>query len=139
MTWTEITDTLRQTAEQHGGRAFIRDNVVVLSSNGEGESIVVRDLAPDGVLIETGWSIKIAADAGKYAAARPYFLEIVEAIMDGNAEEWAIVNPGDRTWTDTTVNIWYPTGRTGATTADAPDQRPRYTRRLVRWQPRPAT
>jgi hypothetical protein len=61
------------------------------------------------------------------------FLRILEAIMDGTAEEWAIVNPDDGSWISTRVNIWYPEGKAGAHAGDEPEQRPRFTRRLPAW------
>lgn len=134
LTWPEITKLLRNAAERRGGRAYIRDNVVVLSTDGDGATITVRDLAPDGTLIDAGWSLQIAADAEVTDNEPPYFLTIVEAIMDGTAEEWAIVNPDNGTWIDTGVNVWYPTGRTGAHAGDQPDQRPHFVHRLPAWQ-----
>jgi len=134
MTWPDVVAMLQQSAGRHGGRAFVREGVVVLSAERDGTSITVRDAGDDGVFIDAGWVTRLVAEAEDNEDEPPYCLQIVEAIMTGRAEESAVVDPETGTWIDTAITIRTPYGTTGGRA----DARPRYTRTLPAWPVRPS-
>ncbi|HEY3001271.1 MAG TPA: hypothetical protein VGJ44_02885 [Kribbellaceae bacterium] len=85
--WPTTAELLRAAAEKRGGHAFIYEHSAVLS--GHGQSIKVSDLDADGILIEAGWTLRAAADCDPQPDGPPYGVELVEAIMDGHAQEFA--------------------------------------------------
>jgi hypothetical protein len=128
MSWSETVALLQAAAAKRGGDTFVRDALVVLSPRGEGATITIRDDGPDGVFLEAGWVVRLVAARDQYPDEPPYFLQIVEAIMDGQAAESAIIDT-DGNWTDVAFTITSPHGTTGG----QPDPRPRVTRLLPAW------
>jgi hypothetical protein len=130
MKWTDVVAVLQDTAAARGGDAFVRDTLVVLSPRGEGVPIHVRDAGEDGVMMETGWVIRLVADRAQHTGEPPYFLQLVEAIMDGQATESAILD-ADGNWVDVAFTITSPHGISSS--GNRPDQQARASRTLPAW------
>jgi hypothetical protein len=127
MSWLQVAERLENAARARGGNAFVYDDMVVLSS-GTGQSIIVRNAEEDGVFIEAGWSIKIVENCEQYGGETCHALDVIEAIMDGHAEESAIVDDTGN-WVDTAATIRHAGGVVG----DVEDSRRRFIHRIPAW------
>jgi len=130
--WPTTAELLRVAAEQRGGHAFIYEHSAVLSHNGQ--SIKISDLDADGILIEAGWTVRAAADCDPQPDGLPYGVELVEAIMDGQAVESADITDTGQ-WIGVGYLIRSRTGCQSQGTDDLPPGARRVSRTLPAWQP----
>lgn len=130
--WPTTAELLRVAAEQRGGHAFIYEHSAVLSHNGQ--SIKISDLDADGILIEAGWTLRAAADCDPQSDGPPYGVELVEAIMDGAAQESADITDTGQ-WVGVGYLIQSRTGSQSQGMEDPPEGVRRVTRTLPAWRP----
>jgi len=114
LNWLETVAMLRSATERRGGRAVLDGGSLTLSSPTGGAPITVTDQAADGVLVEAGWVIRLIATCEEDEHMPPDVLYLVEAIMDGGAEESAIAADDRHTWADVSFIIRTPYGPAGS-------------------------
>jgi hypothetical protein len=130
--WPTTAELLRAAAERRGGRAFVYEHSAVLSGNGQ--SIKVSDIDADGILIEAGWTLRAAADCDPQTDGPPYGIELVEAIMDGGAQEFADITDTGQ-WVGVGYLIQSRTGCQSQGSEDPPEGVRRVGRTLPAWRP----
>jgi hypothetical protein len=126
--WLEMVDLLRAAAGHRGGRAELHGRTLFLTP-ARGTVITVTDRGDEGVLVEAGWTIKVLADCDADRFVPPQGLYVVEAIMDGYAEEATLATADGESWAGVSFRIRTPYGDIGDT-----DEQPKLgTRTLEPW------
>lgn len=87
--WLEMVDLLRAAARHRGGRAELLGTTLFLTPE-RGTVITVTDQGDEGALVEAGRAVRVLADCDADRFVPPQALYVVEAIMDGHAEETAL-------------------------------------------------
>jgi hypothetical protein len=127
-TWLEMVDMLGAAAAKRGGHAELTGGTLFLTPE-RGTVITVTDRGDEGVLVEAGWAIRLVAGCEEDEHVPPQALYVVEAIMDGYAEEATMAGPEGDSSAGVSFRIRTPYGVIGDT-----DDIPRPgTRPLQRW------
>lgn len=128
MSWPEVVTMLRHAARQRDGRAYVKDQTLVLTPTGPGEPITIRPVGSDDLHVEAGWITRMVVDREEHEHIEPAVLKAVEDIMDGHAEEVVIVGQDD-SW----VGVAFGISTSGKRIGDN-DPRRQYYRTIPAWR-----